>query len=206
MTVANKLEIFFRTYREQVYKKGDIILFTQDQPIPIHYLVSGQVGQYDISETGNKLMVNIYKPGAFFPMSNAVNATPNRFFFEALTDVQLRKAPADEVVAFLHNNEDVLFDLLQRLYLGMDGLLGRMTYLMSGDANDRLRLELSIACERFGTKQQDGSYLLHITELQLATQTGLARETVSRVLQKLEQDGHIILARKSITVHMPLRP
>jgi CRP-like cAMP-binding protein len=171
----------------------------------VSYLESGTVGQYDISESGNKLMLTIYKPGAFFPMAHAVNNTPNRYFFEALEPVTVRQAPAAEAVAFVREHPDVLFDLLQRLYRGMDGLLGRLAQLMAGTAQGVLTFELSIMRDRFGEKNPGGTFV-KVTAAQLAAQTGLARETVSRELHRCAQTGMLEVVKGGILIkHMERR-
>ncbi len=193
--VAKKISAFFEPFPLMTFAKGELVLFADESVPPISHVLEGRVGQYDISGTGNKVMLTIYRPGAFFPMSCAVNDKPNRHFFEALEPVQVRQAPAAEVVAFVRREPEVLFNLLQRLYRGTDGLLGRMSLLMSGTAHSRLLYELSIAAERFGVRQPDGSFLIEVTKSQLASQTGLARETISRELQKCVKQGMVRLAK-----------
>ena len=199
-TIPEKISAFFESFPLKQYAKGSQLLFPDEVVPPVSYLIKGKVAQYSITASGIKHILTIYKPGAFFPMSCAVNNKPNTYFFEALEALQVRQAPATEVVAFLREQPDVLFNLLQRLYSGVDGLLGRMSLLMNGSAHSRLLFELAIAGDRFGVRQPDGSILIHITESQLASQTGLARETVSRELQKCAEDGAVKLARGSIVV------
>ncbi|HSX32616.1 MAG TPA: Crp/Fnr family transcriptional regulator, partial [Candidatus Saccharimonadales bacterium] len=137
---------------------------------------------------------------AFFPMSLAINQTPNPYVYEAETDTELHQVPASEAVAFLKNNPDVLFDLLSRLYKGVDGMLGRIVHLMAGSAKSRLLYELLIESRRFGSRQPDGSCRLAIKEAELAARAGLSRETVSREIQKLVADDLITISRSGILV------
>lgn len=202
--ITSKLTRFFANYPVRRYAQGDIILFADNTVPPVLCIAKGRIAQYDIAENGNKAMLNIFQPPAFFPMMNAINGTPNRHFYEALTDVQLRAAPPEEAVQFLRDNPDVTFDLLSRLYSGVDGLLGKVTQLMAGTARARLVLELSIAAQRFGAEAADGAKVVRFTETQLAHQTGLARETVSRELQKLKKEGLISTAKGVITVQPAL--
>lgn len=203
-TITTKLNRFFVDYPLKRYSQGDIIVFADGTIPPVMYLTKGRVGQYNISENGTKTVLTIFQPPAFFPMLNAVNKIPNKHFYEAITDVQLRVAPADDVVVFLQEEPEVMYDLLCRLYSGVEGLLGKLSNLMAGTARSRLVLELSLAAERFGVQQDDGSMLLRMTESQLAQQTGLARETVSRELQKLKKEGVITTTKGVISVHGPL--
>jgi len=136
--VANKIERFFSNYPLKHYRKGELLILADEDPKHIFHLTTGQVREYDISEKGDEIVVNVFKPPAFFPMSWAINKTPNRYFFEAAADVTARLAPPDEALAFLKTNPDVMFDLLSRLYIGSNGLLRRMAHLMGGSARSRL--------------------------------------------------------------------
>lgn len=186
--LENKLEDFFQGYSLKKYRKGQPIIWAGDEPPGVIYLVTGSVGQYDISENGQKIMLNIFKPPAFFPMSWAINKTKNKYFYEALDDIKCHIAPSDDAVKFLRLNPDLIFDLLSRVYRGTDGLLERMAELMAGTARSQLLLEILISTYRFGEIKRDGSAELSVKVIHLAQRTGMARETVSRELKKLEAE------------------
>jgi CRP-like cAMP-binding protein len=94
------------------------------------------------------------------------------------------------VVEFIKQNPDVLFDLMSRVYKGIDGLETRLQYLMSGSAYTRIIIELIIQAKRFGT-QVNKSLELNISESELAADTGMTRETISREM-KILKEKHII--------------
>lgn len=198
--VMDKITENFSKYELKKYPKGGLITLANQHPAGISLLVNGLVEQYYLTPEGNKLTVNVYRPPAFFPMSWAINKTPNAYFFGALTDVELKQADSDETVAFLKANPDVLFDLLSRVYKGTDALLGRLVLTASGTAASRLIFELLIEAYRFGVVNNDGAALVKVKQSVLATRSGLARETVSRELRKLEQENLISRSKQEITI------
>ena len=183
--MAGKIHSFFSAYPLKRTQKGEVMVQAVADPAGIFYLQKGQVQEYDIADNGGQVVINIFKPPAYFPMSWAINRTANQYFFEAATDIEYRLAPAEDVVQFLHDNHDVTFDLLARVYSGTDGLLRRMAHLMGGSARTRLLFELVVQLRRFGALQPDGSYRLKLNEQELAQRVGLSRETVSRELRAL---------------------
>lgn len=193
--LKNILEDFFQGYSLKKYQKGQAIIWAGDEPPGVIFLKAGNAGQYDISENGQKIMLNIFKPPAFFPMSWAINKTKNKYFYEALDNIECYIAPPDDVVNFLKSSPEIAFDLLSRVYRGTDGLLERITELMVGTARSQLLLEILISTYRFGEIKEDGSAELNIKVIHLAQRTGMARETVSRELKKLESEG--IIRRKN---------
>jgi CRP-like cAMP-binding protein len=199
--VSEKVKNFFAQYPLHSFDKGQILIYGGDNPDGIIFLVKGEVRQYDIAPNGEELVVNVYKPGAFFPMYWAINKTPNKYFFDTASKTEVRQAPAEEVLEFIKHNPDVMLDLLSRLYKGLDGLLQRVTYLMGGSAYSRAAFELINACKRFGKEQDDGTYIVEIAENELARRAGLTRETFNRELRKLKSEKFIKTGHNTVIIN-----
>lgn len=191
--IAKKLEEFFTKFKHQIYKKGEILIRADDDPSGIFYIKKGFIKEYAISKKGDELVVNIFKPISFFPMSWAINNTKNIYFFEATTVAEVYKAPKEKILEFVKSNPDVLFDLLSRVYKGTDGLMTRMMYLMAGNAYTRLITELIIHTKRFGSP-------FRISEKDLAAQSGMTRETVSREMKMLKEKRLVVFEKNTIVV------
>lgn len=198
--VETKLQGYFKKHRARTYEKGQILIFAGDEPGQIFYLLKGTVRMYDVSYRGEEIVANVFKPGAFFPMSWAINHTPNGYFYQAADDVEVVLADAGETVEFIKENPDVMFDLLARVYRGTDGMILRMMQLMGGSAKERLVLELLLECKRFGKTSENGTCKLRMTETELASRAGLTRETISRELQKLAREKLVIVKQGYITL------
>ncbi len=199
--IKRKLEKFFAKYNYLQYKKGQLLILAGDNPAGIFYLKSGTVRVYYITRQGNEVIVNIYKAPSFFPMMWVVSNLPNGYYHEAITPAEVWRAPKEDVLAFVREEPDVLFDLTARLFKGMDGLLSRMVYLMSGSAYKRLTLEIIISTKRFGSPH--GSHRnIHIktTQKDFALQTGLTRETVSREMKHLEEKRLVTFTKNVLIV------
>lgn len=198
--ISKKVEEFFSKYKAQKYKKGEILVRADDNPSGIFYLKEGIVKEYAISRKGDELVVNVFKPQAFFPMSWAINDSQNSYFFEAITDLDVHRAPKEEIVEFIKTNPDVMYDLLSRVYKGTDGMMTRMTYLMAGNAHGRLITELLIQAKRFG-KTVNKSIEVTITEKDLAAQSGMTRETVSREMRVLKDKKLLSFSKNILLIH-----
>ncbi len=204
-SVKEKVHAFFSQYPKRSYAKGQILVFADEDPEHIFYMVEGRVRTYDISYRGDEIIVTIYKPPAFFPMSGLLTGAPNKYFYKTETPTEVHLVPPEDALKFVKDNPDVAFDLLSRLYSGVDGLLGRLVHLMSGSAKSRILYELLIECRRFGKKLADGSYQLDITEVDLAAHCGLSRETVSREIRQLKEKDLLEIGNKHIVVKDAVR-
>ncbi len=201
VSAIQEIQDFFADYRLQTVEKGKLLIRGGSEPDGVYFLAKGEVRQFDIAPTGDEIVVNVFKSPAFFPMSWAINGTPNRYFYGAYTDLKVRKAPAKVTVAFLHEHPDATFDLLSRVYRGVDGLLNRMVFLMQNSARKRVLFELWLSSQRFGTRNPNGSYNLEITESELATRSGLTRETVSREMRVIKQQGLVKMITGGMVVN-----
>lgn len=200
-SITQRTNDFFTQYPLRTFDKRQLLIRAESEIDHVFYMVEGRVSQYDITPSGNEVAVNVFKPGAFFPMSSAINNTPNHYFFEASVKTVVHVVPTADAVQFLKDNPDILFDLLARVYRGVDGILRRMAHLMGGDAKTRLLFELLNAAYRFGEPQKDGSVIVSLKEGDLARHSGLARETVNRNIQALKADGLLTITHNGITVN-----
>lgn len=198
--IQQKLDEFFSQFRQRKYGKGQVIIHAGDQPQHIYYIKSGKIRQYGISYRGEEKVVNVFKPGAFFPLLPSVTGLNNRYFFRAEADTTVLLALPEKTTEFLKDNPDVMYDLIRRLYIGMDGVLGRTFYLMAGSARDRIIYELIIECRRFGKPKPDGSIYVPIHVSELAAHAGLTRETASREIQKLARKDLLSVKRPGLII------
>lgn len=183
--IHQTVDTFFATYPQRRLERGQT-LFWPDEPIPgVAHLEQGSVGQYHIGADGQKVLLNTFKPPAFFPVWATLGEAKSPYFFDALEPLTYRLAPHGAVLEFLKQNPEVTLNLLSRVYRGTDGLLRRQAELMAGTAQSRLVVELLIYAARFGVSGEEHSTSFRIKTTELAERTGLTRETVSRQLKQL---------------------
>ena len=93
LTLANtnigKFDTFYKQFKTRTYKKGETLIRSDDDPQGIFCLKKGYIRQYTISAAGTELTLHILKPTSYFPMVWAINGTPNVYYFEALTPVEV---------------------------------------------------------------------------------------------------------------------
>lgn len=200
--VAEKLSLFFSTFPSQTYNKGDILLQASQEPSSIFYITEGIVRNYWISNEGLEVTLNMFKTHAFFPMSWAIANVPNSRFYEAMTSVSAKRVPKDAVVRFLKENPDVTYDLLKRIYVGMEGLWMHIESLTTGNSYTKLISSLVILAKRFGKKDGSTTVMqLKMNEKDIANYAGISRETASRELQKLKKENLVSFEKGIIIVN-----
>ena len=187
---TKEFETFYKQFVIRNYKKGEMLIRADDDPQGIFCLTKGYVRQYTISPAGNELSLHILKPISYFPMVWAINGTPNVYFFEALTEVEVGRAPQEQVVSFIKDKPSLLFALMSELLEDYAETLTRVEHLVFSDAHRRVISILIYIAKHFGQPHKRGIIVNHrFTQADIATLVGVARETASIELSKLEKEG-----------------
>lgn len=187
-----EFENFYKQFTVRNYKKGEMLIRADDDPQGIFCLTKGYVRQYTISKTGFELTLHILKPISYFPMVWAINGTPNVYFFEALTPVEVGRAPREQVVNFIKDKPTIIFELMSVLLEDYAETLTRIEHLVFSDAFRRVISVLLYIAKHFGEPHKKGVIVHHrFTQQDIATLVGVARETASNELVKLERKGFV---------------
>ena len=191
-TNIRKFGTFYNQFKTRSYRKGETLIRADDDPQGIFCLTKGYIRQYTISALGTELTLHILKPTPYFPMVWAVNGTPNVYYFEALTPVEVGRVPRDEVVTFIKDKPEIIFELMSGLLEEYAETLKRVEHLVFSDAYRRVISVLIYIAKHFGSKNVRGIVVNHrFTHQDIATLVGVARETASIEIIKLEKKGLI---------------
>jgi CRP-like cAMP-binding protein len=198
---TKEFETFYKQFTIRTYKKGEMLIRADDDPQGIFCLTKGFVRQYTISKTGLELTLHILKPISYFPMVWAINSTPNVYHFEALTPVEVGRAPREQVINFIKDKPAIIFELMSELLEDYSEILTRVEHLVFSDAYRRVISILLYIAKHFGKKSDKGIIIQHrFTQQDIATLVGVARETASNEMIKLEKKGLITYINHSILV------
>jgi len=193
---------FFRNHRKRQFRKKDSILQPEDSILSVYYLLEGFVRMYSIFSDGKVLTFNIFKPGLYFPLFLAFTSQKNAYFYQSLTPVSVLEAPKEDVIRFVRNNPDVLFDFTKRVSRGVHGLLTNLQFQLFGTVHRRITSTIVLLLKRFGENEKDGIRItIPLTHQDIANLTGVARETASLEMEELQKKDIISYAHKIIRIH-----
>ena len=181
-------EIFYKQFSTRKYKKGEILIRADDDPQGIFCLTKGYVRQFSISKTGIELTLQILKPTTYFPLIWAINGAPNIYFYEALTSVEVGRAPKEQVVSFINDKPIIILELMSKLLGDYAETLSRIEHLVFSDAYRRVISVLLYIAKNFGVESSKGIIVNHrFTQQDIATLVGVTRETASIEIGKIEK-------------------
>lgn len=195
------LEQFFQTSKLYSYKKRTLISHPHDTPSTVFFIKNGYVRVYRITEDGEELTVTILKPKDFFPLSYGIATPSNQYHLEAITALELWKAPQDQFLQFIKTNPELLYDLTTRILVSFDDVLFRMENLLFCNAYVKVAATLLMCAKGFGEDFNGKTRVkVPLTHRDIATLIGITRETTSLEMKKLEKQGLLEKSGRFIVV------
>lgn len=182
-----QLEEFFLKGKKLIFKKGAIILRSDELPSGVYFLVSGFIKDSALSQDGQEFTLFIFKAHDVFPYNWAFNKIPIDHSFTAMTDCVVLRQDREEFLRFIAAHSEVMGMLMGNILLRMRGVMQRLEYMAFGNARQKIASIMTILGERFGIKTSEGLKItLPVSHKDVAELVGLTRETASIEIKKLE--------------------
>jgi CRP-like cAMP-binding protein len=196
-----QLKTFFSQYPLLSFKSGEVIIRPDDEVHFVYYIESGYVSQQVVSESGEDFILNIYRPGSYFPISLILHGVKNDCSYETLTKLTVRKAPVREVLEFMQKNPAVMQELLVRLASGLNAMASKTEALVFGTASRKIAATLYFTAQRFGKPNGHSTVIdFPLTHKRIAAMTGITRETASIEMMKLKKEGILTYKGKQVKI------
>lgn len=178
-----------------------MILNSNDNPTGVFYIKSGYIRVYRISEEGEELTLAILKEHDFFPLTYGFNGSKNNYYLEAITPLEIWKAPQDQFLQFIKGEPDLYFELTNRILIRFDDVLSRMEHLIFSNAYTKVATTLLMCAQGLGEVEGDAIIVkVPLTHKDIATMIGITRETTSLEMKKLERKGYISRKGKQLII------
>lgn len=189
---AKIMENFFTSYKPLRFKRRETVVYAAEQLMNIFYIRSGYVRVYRISELGEELTITILKPTDLFPISWGMDSSPNPYYLEAITPLEIYRVPQEHFLRYIRSQPDTFYQLASKMLARFDRLLTRMEYLVTGRAYTKVASTILVCATTFGQKQGANIVLsIPLTHRDIATLVGITRETTCLEMKKLEKKGVI---------------
>lgn len=199
--LKKKLEIFFSGHKLAKYRKGEIILKPGERPNYIGFIKSGFVRMYTLNENGQEVTMQFFKPVFYFTMIYAYAGMDNRFYFEAITPVEIYEAPIEETMAFFKEDKESIMAVQNNILKAFIDLIEQMGTLLSGNAYNKVAAMVISLSERAEEGTDNYAKIdFGITHKLIASLTGLTRETVTLQMLKLEKEKLINNRSKKVDI------
>lgn len=169
---------------------GRVILLENDWGSSVYFILQGWVKIRTHNFDGKEVTLNIVGKGEVVGEMAALEEVPRSTDVITLTETTISSIPAQDFVNLL-NNEPLAGVRLAQLMAKRLRQLNRRLRLREADSLSRVADTLLFLAEGQGKKSADGTEIPNLPHRELSSISGLARETVTRSLTKLEKKGLI---------------
>lgn len=174
------------------FKKNEVILHEEDTNKLMYIILSGKVKAVQITEDGKEILLAIHQAGEFFGEMSFIDGKTSPATIVAADDCVINIISREEFYSTLITHKKVLFNLLLILCSRLRESWEKIQLLNLKNASDRLKILFFMLSNKYGEKTSKGITLnIKLTHQEMADMTGMARETVTRVLDKWNKEGEI---------------
>jgi CRP/FNR family transcriptional regulator, cyclic AMP receptor protein len=183
-TAAEKSELL--AHSQKIIYQKNVIIFKQDQPGDLMYFIeSGHVKLNRVDSSGNELTLAVLGPHEFFGEMAVMDNCGRSASAYALTDLTLLAVCRSSFTDLLIKHPQLALRVITTLCSRLRVIDQRMEEIAFGSIKERLKnLLIADSTEKI--------IQLNQTHQELAAKVCASRETVTRVLKMLKEEGWCI--------------
>jgi CRP-like cAMP-binding protein len=173
------------------FEKEETIINGIDEPDGVYLIKKGFVKAYSVSKAGHGNLLLIHQAGEFIPLPWALDgAHTTGLYYEAMTDVTVLRASKDKLRTAMGHNAWLSQEILKQAVNIIIVYTQRIQTLEFRSARGRIISEVLNLAERFGEGHGKEIFInAPITHQDIADSINMTRETASRALELLFEEG-----------------
>ena len=183
------------------FSKDQVIILAEEEGDALFIIRTGQVKVSIVSEDGREVILSLLGEGAVFGELSLLDEKPRSANVVATKDAELYMLRRGDFLQLLHKVPKIAISLLSELASRLRKTDRKIEGLALLDVTSRISETLLVLADEQGEETSEGFHIANRpTHQQLANMSGTTRETVSRVLKRLEGQGYIICKGRTITI------
>jgi CRP-like cAMP-binding protein len=179
---------------------NQIILLENDWGGSVYFILEGWVKIRTYNLDGKEVTLNIIGQGEIFGEMAALDKMPRSTDAITLTSTVIGRIPAQDFVDLI-TNEPLAGMGLAQLMARRLRQVNRRLQLREASSTSRVADAILFLVEGQGKAGDKGTEIPNLPHREISSLSGLARETVTRVLTKLEKRG--LIKRDADSLHIP---
>jgi CRP/FNR family transcriptional regulator/CRP/FNR family cyclic AMP-dependent transcriptional regulator len=188
----NELEALAKVTITRTFSKDNVIILAEEEGDALFIIKDGQVKVSIVSEDGREVILSLFRDGAVFGELSLLDGKPRSANVIATEPTELIMLRRVDFLQLVSRTPKIAITLLAELASRLRKTDRKIEGLALLDVTSRISETLLQLASENGVDTQDGVILEHRpTHQQLANMSGTTRETVSRVLKRLETQGYI---------------
>jgi len=174
------------------YKKGEILLYEGEVRNDLVIVNKGQVKAFKNTIDGKEQILYIFSEGDFFGEKNLLRDQPSNYAVEALEETHVCIIHKDDFQNLVKQYPDIGLKIMEVLCQRLDRLENTVENMGTRTVSARISSVLLEFAEKFGKESPQGIIIdLPLSREGIANYIGLTRETVSRKMSSMQDEGLI---------------
>ena len=182
---------------------NQVLLLENDWGGSVYFILEGWVKIRTYNLDGKEVTLNIIGKGEIFGEMAAMDKMPRSTDAITLTKTKIGRIPAQDFVNLI-NTEPMAGVRLVQLMAKRLRQVNRRLQLREASSVSRVADAILFLVEGQGTEDDAGTEIPNLPHREISSLSGLARETVTRVLTKLEKKG--LIQRNADSMRIPDLP
>ncbi|MEM9213924.1 MAG: Crp/Fnr family transcriptional regulator [Cyanobacteria bacterium P01_F01_bin.150] len=178
---------------------NQVILLENDWGNSVYFIMEGWVKIRTYNVDGKEVTLNILGKGELFGEMAPLDEVPRSTDVITLVPTTISNLPSQDFVKLIHN-EPLAGIRLAQLMARRLRQVNRRLRLRESDSTSRVVDILLFLADGQGKRAAQGIEIPNLPHRELSSLSGLARETVTRVLSKLEKKTLISRSRETLCI------
>ena len=185
----------------RLFSKDRVVIMAEDEGDTLFVISTGQVKVSIVSEDGREVILSMLGKGNFFGEMSLLDGHPRSANVTTMQETKLLMVRRADFLRLIQNKPQIAVKLLAVLASRLRKTDRKIKGLALSDVTGRITQTLLQLAEEQGSTTPEG-VLIHNrpTHQDLANMSGTTRETVSRVLKRLESQGYIVHKGKDLLI------
>ncbi|ODU57883.1 MAG: hypothetical protein ABT01_01395 [Clostridium sp. SCN 57-10] len=187
-----ELEHVSATVQHRMYGKGETVAKEGDRLDALYIVRSGSVKAFKLTPDGREQILFVFSEGDFFGERNLFGGRPAPYTVEALEPCGVCLITREHWNDVLRAHPEIAVKIIEELGGRMERMENALQSMGVRNLDGRIGMLLLEFAEKYGSAVPEGTLIrLPLSREGIANYLGVARETVSRKLGQLEDEGVI---------------
>lgn len=174
------------------YKKGELLLFEGEIRNDLVIVNKGQVKAFRNTIDGKEQILYIFSEGDFFGEKNLLRDQASNYGVEALEETHVCIIHKNDFQKLVQEYPDIGLKVMEVLCQRLDRLENTVETMGTRTVSARVSSVLLEFADKFGKPSAEGTLIdLPLSREGIANYVGLTRETVSRKMSSMQDEGLI---------------
>ena len=186
---------------QRVFPKDRVVIMAEDEGDTLFVISGGQVKVSIVSEDGREVILSMLGSGDFFGEMTILDGHPRSANVTTMEETELLMVRRADFLHLVQNKPQIAIKLLAVLASRLRKTDRKIEGLALSDVTGRVTQTLLQLANDHGVTSPDGVLIKNRpTHQDLANMSGTTRESVSRILKRLESQGYISNRGKDLLV------